>query len=165
MGTAWRFAPTATDAERDALVWSIRGKPQGATFSVSTGVLSWTPGSTGTWSNIVITVTDARGAAASLPAFSIRVTAPEPDGSAALSWSPPTQYTDGSALPSAQLGSYRIYHGRSSSTLQRLAEVDSNTTTLDVRELDHGTHYFAVTAVTITGAESGLSAIGSKTIP
>ena len=46
------------DADDDALVWSIRGKPAGASFSVSTGVLSWTPTAPGAAANIVITVSD-----------------------------------------------------------------------------------------------------------
>jgi hypothetical protein len=37
--------------------------------------------------------------------------------------------------------------------------------TFTVQSLAAGTHYFAVTAVTIGGTESALSAIGSKSIP
>jgi len=152
------------DADDDALVWSIRGKPAGASFSVSTGVLSWTPTAPGAAANIVITVTDSDGASASLPAFSITVTAPVSVGTAALSWQAPTQYTDGSLLPTMQLAAYRIYYGSSAAALKQVAEVDASTTSMTIRELANGQHYFAVTAVTITGAESGFSAIGSKTI-
>jgi hypothetical protein len=34
-----------------------------------------------------------------------------------------------------------------------------------VQALASGTHYFAVTAVTVGGTESALSSVGSKTIP
>jgi hypothetical protein len=165
VGVAWSFAPTASDPDGDALTWSITGKPGPAGFNVSTGQLSWTPASAGTWSNIVITVTDSRGASASLAAFSVTVAPAAPTGTAALSWQAPTQYTDGSALPGSELDAYRIYQGSSAGSLTRVAEVDSGTMNYTVQSLASGTHYFAVTAVTSGGTESALSAVGSKTIP
>ena len=114
----------------------------------------------------MITVTDSRGASASLPAFTITVpAAPPPTGTAALSWTPPTQYTDGSPLPPAELAGYRIYKGNSPSTLTRYAEVDGMATSYTVQDLASGTHYFAISAVAVGGEESALSGVGSKTIP
>jgi hypothetical protein len=164
VGTTYRFRPTASDPDGDELAWSISGRPSGASFSTVTGELSFTPTAAGTWSNIVVTVTDEHGASASLPAFSITVPPPAPTGSAELSWSPPTQYTDGSALPSAQIAAYRIYHGSSAGNLGRVAEVDSGSLRFTVSNLGTGTHYFAVTTVTQEGVESSFSGVGSKTI-
>lgn len=165
VGSAYRFAPTASDPDGDSLSWSITGKPSNATFSTATGELTWTPTAAGTASNIVIRVTDSKGASASLPAFSITVAAAPSTGSATLSWVSPAQYTDGSPLPSGELSAFRIYKGTSASNLARIAEVDSLTTTFAVQNLTSGTHYFAVTAVAANGAESSMSSVGSKTVP
>lgn len=164
MGAAWSFRPTGSDPDGDAITWSIANKPAGATFSTSTGQLSWTPTATGTWSGILVTATDSKGAAASLPSFAITVNAQSTTGSATLSWQAPVQYTDGSPLASSSLGAYRIYRGTSASNLSRVAEVDGRATSFVVQGLPAGTHYFAVTAVTTSGAESARSATGSKTI-
>jgi hypothetical protein len=164
VGAQYSFAPTASDPDGDALVWSISGKPDSATFSTSTGALTWIPDQAGSWSNIIITVTDPRGASASLAPFTISVVETARLGSASLSWSPPASYTDGRALPASELGAYRIYSGLTQSALRPIAEVDSRTTNFTAQSLSQGTHYFAVTAVTASGIESGLSAIGSKTI-
>lgn len=163
-GVAYRFRPTASDADNDTLTWSISGKPADAAFSTTTGELNWTPAATGTWSDIVVTVTDSAGASASLPAFSITVAPPAQVGSAELSWAAPTEYTDGSPLPGTQISAYRIYHGSSAGNLDRIAEVDRNSIMFTVTDLTAGTHYFAVTAVTQAGAESSFSQVGSKTI-
>ncbi|HWL62529.1 MAG TPA: putative Ig domain-containing protein [Steroidobacteraceae bacterium] len=164
VGTAWSFRPTGSDPDGDAITWSIANKPSGATFSTSTGQLGFTPTATGTWSGIVITATDSKGAAASLPSFAITVNAKATTGSATLSWQAPVQYTDGSQLAPSSLGAFRIYRGTSASNLSRVAEVDGQATSFVVQNLPAGTHYFAVTAVTTAGAESARSAVGSKTI-
>jgi len=89
-GSAYSFRPSASDADGDALSFSISNKPSWASFSSSSGRLSGTPGtgSVGSYGNIVITVSDGM-ASASLPAFSIRVdaanTAPVIGGSPASS--------------------------------------------------------------------------------
>lgn len=162
----YSFTPTGSDPDGDTLTWSITGKPSAANFSVTNGRLSWTPAAAGSWSNIVIKATDSKGASASLPAFSITATAAAPTaGSAALSWQAPTQYTNGSSLPASNITAYRIYRGSSAGSLGRIAEVDGRATQFSMQDLPRGTHYFAVTAVTTAGAESGFSAIGSKIIP
>lgn len=164
VGVPWSFRPTGSDPDGDAISWSIANKPGGASFSTSSGQLSWTPGSTGTWSGIQITATDSRGAAASLPSFAITVNAAATSGSAMLGWRAPVQYTDGSPLAASSIGAFRIYRGSSAGNLTRIAEVDGRATSFAVQNLAPGTHYFAVTAVTTGGTESGMSAVGSKTI-
>src|SRR5690606_12733718 len=113
----------------------------------------------------LVTVTDANGAATSLPAFTIAVSPPATTGSAELSWTPPTQYTDGSNLPNSQIIAYRIYQGSSASDLREIAEVGNSSTSFTVQDLASGTHYFAGIAVASGWIESTFSAVGSKTIP
>lgn len=70
VGVAYAFQPSAADADGNSLGFSIANRPSWATFSTSTGRLSGTPTATGTFSNIVIRVSDGR-VTTSLPAFSI----------------------------------------------------------------------------------------------
>lgn len=72
VGTAYSFQPSAADADGDTLGYTIQNKPAWATFTASTGRLSGTPAATGTFSNIVISVSDGK-ATASLAAFAITV--------------------------------------------------------------------------------------------
>ena len=85
--TVFVHAARATDADGDALTFSIQNQPVWATFSSSTGRLSGTPTSSqvGTYGNIVISVSDGTASRA-LAAFGIDVTAAPnraPDRSAA----------------------------------------------------------------------------------
>jgi hypothetical protein len=76
VGTAYSFRPTASDPDGNTLGFSIQNRPAWAAFSTSTGQLSGTPtaSNVGTFSNIVISVSDGRVSAA-LPAFAIAVRA------------------------------------------------------------------------------------------
>lgn len=69
-GSLYTFTPTATNASS----FSITGKPTWASFNSATGALTGTPTTAGTYSDIVITATNATGSA-SLPAFTITVAA------------------------------------------------------------------------------------------
>ncbi|MBN2695336.1 choice-of-anchor D domain-containing protein, partial [bacterium] len=76
--TLYSFTPIATDADLiygDSLSFSIQNKPVWANFNIATGELSGTPDNSqvGVYSDIIITVTDTKGANASLPTFSIEV--------------------------------------------------------------------------------------------
>src|SRR5690606_35966569 len=70
--------PAASDPDGDTLRFSISNRPSWASFSTSTGQLSGTPRSShiGTYSNIVISVTDGN-ATTSLGPFTIQVRRPE----------------------------------------------------------------------------------------
>ncbi|WP_129781148.1 fibronectin type III domain-containing protein [Peristeroidobacter soli] len=72
VGTAYSFQPSANDADGNTLGYTITNRPSWATFSTTTGRLTGTPTATGTFSNIVIGVSDGR-VTTSLPAFSIAV--------------------------------------------------------------------------------------------
>jgi len=164
-GTAYTFTPKASDTDGDPLSFSVQNLPPWATFSIATGTLSGTPASAnaGTYSNIVISVSDGQTSVA-LPAFSIAVTQPVTSGSATLTWTAPTTNTDGSAL--TDLAGYHIYYGNSPSALSTMIDIASaGTLSYTVSSLASGTWYFAISAYTTSGLQSALSATGSKSIP
>jgi hypothetical protein len=164
-GVAYAFTPTARDPEGRTLTFSISNKPAWAAFSTTTGRLSGTPSSaqTGTFSNIVIRVSDGVSTA-SLPAFAIVVSSTSTTGAATLSWTPPTRNTDGSTL--TNLAGYRIAYGNSASSLTRTIQVaNAGMSSYVVENLAAGTWYFSVRAYSTTGAESTTSNTASKTIP
>jgi hypothetical protein len=163
-GTQYAFQPTAKDADGDALTFSITNKPAWATFSAATGRLQGTPGpgDVGTTSNIVIRVSDGKASAA-LAAFNIAVQA-SANGSATLSWQPPTQNTDGSAL--RDLAGFKVYWGTAQGTYPNSVTLDNpGLATYVVGNLVPGTYFFVVTAFNSAGAESSRSNTASKTIP
>lgn len=73
-GQLYAFVPQASDPEGAALTYSVLNKPSWATFTRSSGLLSGIPtaGTAGTYSNIVVSVSDGQ-TVTSLPAFSINV--------------------------------------------------------------------------------------------
>lgn len=166
-GSLYSFTPTASDPDTgDTLTFSIANKPGWATFDTSTGALQGTPGAgdVGTTSNVTISVRDQDNASAALTAFSITVQS-SATGSALLSWTPPTENTDGSPL--TNLNGYKVYWGPSAGSY-------SNTVTLNnqpglssyvVDNLTPGTWFFVVTALSTSGVESQFSNAASKTIP
>lgn len=161
----YQFAPTAYDAEGDPLKWAIQGKPNWATFNTSTGRLYGTPpaGTSGTFVNIQISVTDGK-ATATLPNFSIAVVAAAPTpGVAELSWSKPTQNVDGTPL--TNLAGYRIYYGQSPGSLAKMLDIPSAATqSVVISNLAAGTWYFAMSVYTTGGTESVWTAPVSKSI-
>lgn len=72
VGSTYTFQPSAADADGNSLGFTIANRPSWATFSTTTGRLTGTPTATGTFSNIVIGVSDGR-VTTSLPAFTITV--------------------------------------------------------------------------------------------
>lgn len=167
-GTAYTFTPQASDPSGSALSFSVQNKPAWASFSIATGGLSGTPttANVGTYSNIVISVSDGTHSAALAP-FSINVTqpaAPPPPATATLTWTAPTTNTDGSAV--TNLAGYHIYYGTSPSSLTTVIDVGNPaTTSYTVNNLSSGTWYFAVNAYTTGGVDSALSNTGTKSIP
>ena len=162
-GTAYSFQPTASDPDGNALTFSIQSKPAWASFSTSTGRLSGTPAAAdvGSYSNIVISVSDG-SASASLPAFAISVTQVA-NGTATITWTPPTQNTDGSSL--TNLAGYRLYYGTNSASLTQTVQIaNAGASSYVVDNLSPATWYFAVKAYNSSGAESDLSVLASKTI-
>ena len=162
-GNAYNFQPNAADADGNTLSFSIQNKPSWATFSTTTGRLSGTPtnANAGAYSNIVIAVSDGTDSAA-LPAFAITVAQPT-TGNASLSWTPPTQNTDGSTL--TDLAGFRVQYGTSPSSLSQTVELaNAGLSAYVVTGLTSGTWYFSVRAYSSSGAESANSTVVSKTI-
>jgi hypothetical protein len=163
-GATYSFQPTASDPDGNTLTYTIANKPSWATFSATTGRLSGTPTSAnaGSYANIAITVSDGT-LTASLASFTITVLQPA-NGSATLSWTPPTTNTDGSSL--TNLAGYRVVYGRSSSSLDQTVQIaNAGLSSYTVTGLSSGTWYFAVKAYNANGSESDVSFGGSKTIP
>jgi putative Ig domain-containing protein len=161
-GNAYVFQPTVQTTGGTATL-SATGLPSWATINSSTGEISGTPtgGDVGTTSNIAIVAVDG-SATASLPAFTIDVTAPAA-GSASLSWTAPTQNTDGT--PVTDLAGYHIYFGTSVAALNSLIDVPGAATTeYEISNLSSGTYYFIVVAYNSLGFESPASNQASKTI-
>ncbi len=76
-GHRYNFQPTATDPASKTLTFSVLNAPSWATFNATTGMLAGTPTATqeGSYSNIVISASNG-SSNVSLPAFTIKVTAP-----------------------------------------------------------------------------------------
>ncbi len=163
-GQPYSFTPTASDADGDTLTFAISGQPSWASFNSSTGRLNGTPtaGDVGTYTNIVISVSDGEASAA-LPAFSITVNAISL-GSATLDWSAPTLNEDGTPL--TDLAGYRLYWGTTPGTYSDSVTIDNpSVTTYVVENLAPGTYQFVATAFNAVGEESRYSGVATKVVP
>jgi hypothetical protein len=162
-GTAYSFRPTAADADGNPLTFAIVNKPSWATFDTTSGLLQGTPGAgdVGTTTGIAIRVSDGV-ASASLSSFSIAVQAIGL-GSATLTWQPPTQNSDGSAL--TNLAAFKVYWGTAPGSYQSSVTLSNpGLTAYVVQNLAPNTYYFVVTAISSTGVESIYSNVASKLV-
>lgn len=80
---------------------------------------------------------------------------------ACLSWTPPTHYTDGTAIPANAAMTYRIY--RRTNTIMTALPNTTAGTSIKLINQPRGEQCYAVTAI-IGGSESVLSNIGCKMI-
>ena len=170
VGAALSFVPTALDPENKPLTFSVANLPGWAQFDSATGQISGTPQSSdvGRVDNVTISVSDGL-ASASLTPFNIAVVAPlaaaplPGAASATLSWEPPTENEDGSPL--TDLAGFKIYYGNSPDALTQAINItDSTTLTYIVASLTPGTWFFAIAALSASGAESAQSVAVSKTV-
>jgi hypothetical protein len=84
-------------------------------------------------------------------------------GTALLSWTPPTENTDGSHLD--DLAGYRIHYGTSAGSYSDTIDVDNpGLSSYLIENLASSAWYFSMTAVTSSGVESAFSTEVSKTI-
>jgi hypothetical protein len=160
---SYSFQPTASDPNGLRIVFGIWNKPTWLSFDATTGRLSGTgpAANVGVYSNIVITAYDGYSKAV-LPAFGITVKArvasvpPPPvatSASVTVSWSPPTQNSDGSPL--INLRGYRVYYGTTATNLNSSVTLANPGLARDVIEnLAPSTWYFAMTAYNTNGLES-----------
>ena len=162
-GQAYSFTPNAGDADGDPLSFTITNRPVWASFDAATGRLAGTPaaGTTGGYANVTIRVSDGT-TTATLPAFTVNVQAVA-NGSATLSWTPPTTRMDGSPL--TNLAGYRIRYGTSSGSYPNVITIPNGGVTNGVvSNLVPGTYYFVTTAFDAAGYESNFSSPVSTTI-
>lgn len=168
-GTAYAFTPSAADPDGDPLTFSIANKPSWASFSTSSGKLTGTPApaDVGAYANIGIKVSDG-ALSVPLPTFAIVVNVSS-SGVATLSWTPPTENTNGTPL--TNLMAYRIVYGTNASTLgdpadvlTKQVQVSAAVSSYVIESLTAATWYFAVKSVNSDGIESVLSNIASKRI-
>jgi hypothetical protein len=162
-GMEYSFKPTVNDPDDDTLTFSVANLPPWATFDSGTGEIHGTPAQAdlGSYGNVTISVSDGSDTV-SLPPFSIDVVATG-SGSATLSWTAPTEMTDGSAL--ADLAGYKIYWGTSPGRYTSSARIDTpGITTYVVEGLTPATWYFVATAYDSVGVESQFSNVASKVV-
>lgn len=166
VGVEYTFMPSVLDPDGDVLAFTMSYPPPGSTFSDTTGAFAWTPTATqvGTRSQMAINVSDGRGGIASLPFGQVNINpAPVVVKSATLSWTPPTQNTDGTSL--TNLAGYRIYYGASATALVQTIEIkNASMASYVVENLTAGKWFFAVTAFNADGKESAMSNVASKVI-
>ncbi|MFE8071681.1 PA14 domain-containing protein [Marinobacteraceae bacterium S3BR75-40.1] len=86
-------------------------------------------------------------------------------GTVTLSWTAPTQRTDGSPLSASEIDSYLIRYGQVADALDNSVSVPAGTTSYTLDSLASGTWYFTVTAIDTTGLSSAPSEEKSATIP
>jgi len=140
---------TATNAVSCTPTGAWPGNP-GVTGAQSTGPLTAT-------TTYTLACTNGAGATATAS-----VTITVASGSANLSWTAPTQNTNGT--PVTPLSGYVIYYGQTQSQLLDTKAVSgATTTTASVTGLTAGTWYFEVAAVAADGTQSPPSSAGTKT--
>lgn len=97
VGKAYYYKFSGSDPEGATVTFGIQNKPSWATFRTGTGELYGTPKSTGTWSNIIVSVWDGKTTVARSP-FSIKVTSTTSSTSnraPTISGTPPSSVTVG----------------------------------------------------------------------
>lgn len=165
VGSAYSFAPTASDPNGDTLTFTAAGLPAWASLNPSTGAVTGTPlaPDVGVYSGISITVSDGT-ASATLGPFSIQVQATA-TGSALLTWVPPTQNTDGSQI--TDLAGFKVYWGTAPGSYPNSVRLANPglTTYLVTNLLPGTTYYFVTTAFNSLDQESAFSNMASKAIP
>jgi hypothetical protein len=159
VGQPYSFVPTTTNPGGGTLSFSIAKQPDWSKFSTVTGALTGSPSNiqSGTYPSIVISATSG-GLSASLAAFAITVS----EGAASLTWTAPTENTNGTAL--TDLSGYTISYGTNPSDLSDTVQVAGPATSYVVGNLGSGTYYFAIAANATDGTRSAESAEGSKVI-
>jgi hypothetical protein len=162
-GDNYVFTPTANDPDGDTITFAITNKPRWASFDTSTGQLSGQPllSDEGLYSNVSISVSDGT-ATSSLPAFSIEVTQTAL-GAMILSWTAPTENTDGSAL--TDLAGFKLYYGTSAGSYTHQVRIDNpSISTYLIDNLLPKTYYVVATSFNQAGVESSYSNMAIKTV-
>lgn len=163
VNTNYGFTPSAADADGDSISFAIRNKPSWAAFSTGTGRLSGVPTDShvGVHGNISITASDGQ-ATDTLGPFEIEVT-DDGSGSASLSWTSPTQNTDGTPL--VDLARFRIDWTRSNDGAKGSVTINNpSVSSYVVENLAAGTYVFTVVAINDDSVASAPSNKVSDTV-
>ena len=163
IGDTYSFTPTVVETDGDALTFFLGNQPRWANFNTKTGKLSGKPGlgDVGTYTNIQVAVSDG-SSAVYLPSFSVNVTQ-SGSSSATVSWTPPTQNTDGSPL--TNLAAYKLYYGvREGDYTNQIRINNPGISTYVVDNLTPDTYYFVSTSINSSGVESDFSNVARKVV-
>jgi hypothetical protein len=154
-GQPYTFTPAASDPDGDSLTFAAQRLPAWLNLDPATGRISGTPtaADVGRYDNIVLSVSDGLESS-TLGPFAIDVIASgSTTGSVTLSWTPPTENTDGSAL--TNLSGYRLYWRSNAGTVTGSATISNpSVTTYLMENLASGTYLVVATAFNTAGVES-----------
>lgn len=169
-GTAYSFQPTTSAPSGMTVTYSIHNKPSWASFDSTTGRLYGTPGAANIGTYRWVQIAGSEGQITSwLPAYTLTVdastatTPPASTGTVTISWTPPTENTDGSTL--TNLVGYHIYYGTSQSNLSQVVNITNpGLATYVLSSLSAATWYFAVSSINSSGGESARSSVVSHVV-
>jgi putative Ig domain-containing protein len=166
VGQPYSFQPlvTTTASAAAAPTFNIAHLPAWAKFSTQTGQISGTPAASqiGQYPGIVITAIAGKSSVA-LPAFTITVAAAGSESTVTLSWQPPTENADGTAL--VDLKGYKVHYGPASKSYSDTIQLtNAGLTNYVIQNLPSGEYYFAITSYNSKGIESSLSPEVSTTV-
>jgi hypothetical protein len=151
---AYSFIPYANDEDGDTIVFEIENKPNWGDFNSETGELSGIPTTGTTFNDIIISVKDGEFIT-SLNAFDITVLNPALSR-VILNWQAPTEDVDGNDLHS--ISAYKIFYGNTQGNPDKHTTVTSGTLeTYTISNLEPGSFYFTMSAVSSNGVESDVS--------
>jgi hypothetical protein len=112
-------------------------------------------------SHFILSCSDANGSVSD--SVDVTITLSGDNGTALLSWTPPTQNTDGSVL--TDLAGYKIYYGTASNNYSETITINnSGLSSYQIDNLTAADWYFVVTSINSSGIESSYSTEVSKTI-
>jgi hypothetical protein len=149
--TAGSDAPAAVEATNAPTTVASTATPA----STATTPASTTTTPVSTTASGSSTPSSTAGSGSTLP--------PATSDSITLSWTAPSENTDGSAL--TNLAGYEIYYGTNSSALTQHISINTvGIMNYVVSNLSSGTWYFEVVAVNSAGAQSGPTSVVSTTI-
>jgi hypothetical protein len=162
-GNFYDFLPDASDPDGDTLRFQISNQPAWTDFDPTTGALYGTPAAAdlGHYRDIQISLSDGQQQSLLNP-FSVDVSAMA-SGSVTLTWTPPTENTDGTAL--TDLSGYRIYFSDDPAALDNVIQVSNpGLTAYVIEDLERTDWHFAMTALNSQGIESDPTAIVTRDV-
>ena len=168
VGATYSFQPSATVPSGETASFKVYNKPSWASFSASTGRLYGTPTAANVGTYRWVQIEALAGTSTSwLPAYTLTVSGStgttSSTGSATISWTPPTENTNGTAL--TNLAGYRIYYGTSQTNLSNVVNITNpGLVTYVLSNLSATTYYFAMTSINSSGTESARSAVVSHLV-